>query len=210
MPPITAPQAILGGSSNCAAFTSPSSISNVSITAGSSTVPILRGSPQRLTNFMEAFQVGYVRAVAAAAGCVVNPAPEIDEGIDLTLTHVATSHLIDKARLEIQLKAVSVPLAPGASNVSVRMKRVRYDELRIADPSVSKILVVMSVPPSQNDWIHASQNRLKVHHAAYWVNLDGAPATAAAQPTVSAPVSQIFDDIALCAMMGRIGQGLKP
>jgi hypothetical protein len=175
-----------------------------------STLPILRGSPERLSNFAEAFQIGYVRSVAAAAGCVVIPAPEIDVGIDLILSHRADSHLLDKARLEIQLKTTNKLVTPTTTQLSIQMRKKRYDQLRIVDPSIPKILVVMSVPKSQDDWVHASHDRLKVHHAAYWVCLDGAPATKAANPSASAPVSQVFDDVALCAIMTRIGQGGKP
>ncbi len=32
----------------------------------------------------------------------------------------------------------------------------------------------------------------------------------AQRPTVAAPLSQVFDDIALCKIMERVGKGQKP
>ncbi|MEV5069016.1 DUF4365 domain-containing protein [Microbacterium sp. LMI12-1-1.1] len=170
--------------------------------------PIVRGSPKRFTDLMEAYQEGLVRAIAAASGVVVSR-PEIDEGIDLTLTHRSDVHThVESARLEVQLK--STYTASTTTGFSVQISRDRYDYLRTPNPSIAKILIVMSVPPSQDDWIHATDKRARVHNAAYWVNLEGMPSSAAAEPTVTAPFTQRFDDRALCDMMVRIGKGGAP
>jgi hypothetical protein len=180
-------------------------------TTGPSAQPILRGSPHRHYDLAEAFQIGYVRSVAAAAGCVIMGVPEIDEGIDIILSHTSTSHIIgDKARLEIQLKTTNTLVTAGMTHISAPMKKSRFEEMSFVSPTVPKIVVVMSVPTSQNDWILATPDHMQVSHAAYWVNLDGAPAPTAARPSAKAPVEQLFDDVALCAIMARIGQGGKP
>lgn len=169
---------------------------------------IIRGSPKRISDLKEAYQEGWVRAVAAASGVVVAK-PEIDEGVDLLLTHRSTVHLNgEPARLEVQLKATET--AANGTGFSVQIERDRYDYLRLPDPAVRKILIVMSVPPSQDDWVHASDKRARMRRSAYWVNLDGEPEKAAAMPSVTAPLTQRFDDRALCDMMVRIGQGGKP
>lgn len=166
----------------------------------------LRGSPERITNHMETFQMGLVRTLVAASGSVA-AVPEIDEGVDLVVSHRSVKHVVE-ARLEVQLK--STRRTPGKQGLRFKLERERYDYFRTADPTVSKIVVVMSVPASQNDWVHATATRLKVRNAAYWVNLDGAPETDAASITLYAPSSQIFDDVALCGIMERIGRGDKP
>lgn len=170
--------------------------------------PIVRGSITRVSDFKEMYQEGLVRAIAAASGVVVAK-PDVDEGIDLILTHRSDVHTaLDKARLEVQLKATAT--APSGTGFNVQIAQDRYDMLRTANPAVPKILIVMSVPPSQDDWIHLTDKRARVRHSAYWVNLDGAPATTAKKPTVTAPLLQRFDDRALCEMMVRIGGGGKP
>jgi hypothetical protein len=170
--------------------------------------PIVRGSTKRLQNFKEMYQEGLIRAIAAASGVVI-ATPGIDEGIDLILTHRSNVHThVDVARLEVQLKATETP--PNSNGFSVQLAQDRYNMLRSENPAVSKILIVMSVPRSQDDWIHLTDKRARVRHSAYWVNLDGAPATTAKEPTVTAPLTQRFDDRALCDMMVRIGGGGKP
>ncbi|PZF09194.1 DUF4365 domain-containing protein [Curtobacterium sp. MCPF17_011] len=158
---------------------------------------------------MEALQGAYVRSVAAASGAGIS-VPEIDEGIDYVLTHRADSHLFDTARLEMQLKSTTRESNANSNTISVQLTKKRYDYLRTPDPTVPKILVMMTVPAKQADWIHADHDRLHVRHASFWLNLEGFPASTAKNPTVSVPIHQIFDDIALCAMMSRIGQGGKP
>lgn len=173
--------------------------------------PILRGSPQRISDLKEAYQEGLIRSIAAASGIVV-ARPEIDEGIDLILTHrLPGTHTIDDvARMEVQLKATAAANSRTQTGLVVKLKRDRYDLLRKVDPSVPRILIAMSVPPSQDDWVHASDKRARVRHAAYWVNLEGAPTSSAAKVSVTAPFTQRLDDRALCDIMIRIGRGGKP
>ena len=109
--------------------------------------PVLRGSVERATDHMEVYQAGYVRAIAAAAGCVPSWM-EIDEGVDLALTHRSPHHTVgDKvARLEVQMKATSATLTAGSTHVSARMKRERYNEFIVPNPTIHKIIVVLSMP----------------------------------------------------------------
>lgn len=157
---------------------------------------------------MEHLQIGYVRTVAAASGAVVSGVPEIDEGIDMVLTHKSEEHLYGVARLEIQLKSTS--RVPSRGRLSVTLEADRFEYLRSEIPALGKILIVMSVPKEQDKWVLASKSMLKVRHAAYWANLADLPPAVGDSKTVSVPTSQIFDDVALCAIMARIGQGGRP
>lgn len=177
--------------------------------------PVVRGSPKRMNDMMESFQQAYVRGVAAAAGGVVAGKPEIDEGVDLRLTHRADVHQQgDKtAQLEIQLKAsADGPIAQG-KYISATLSRARYDEIRATDITVNKILVILHMPAAQDKWLKVRSDALWLHHRAYWVNLQGAPPIKNPKQkslTVRAPTTQVFDDLSLCRMMQRIGQWGKP
>jgi hypothetical protein len=159
---------------------------------------------------MEAYQASYVRAVAAAAGCVIGNL-EIDEGIDITLRHTSAVHTIQGniARLEVQLKATTT-FNPHAQSLSVKMKGSRYNELVVAGPHVPAILVALAMPSDPADWTIASHESLAIHHCAYWVNLAGRSETTAEEKTVQVSKAQIFNDVALCQMMARIGAGDAP
>lgn len=181
-----------------------------SMSVGAPTV--LRGSPQRGFNMMEQFQIGYISAIAAAAGCNIVGTPVIDEGIDFVLSHRSDQHQQTGAvYLELQLKSTSqfagTTTRPA---ISSNMRADRYKEFTSTNPSVNRIVVVMSLPSDQNLWLTASHQQLSLKHCCYWVNLRGAPASTAARPTVSAPTANIFDDVALCGIMQRIGQGGQP
>lgn len=183
------------------------------MTAGPPPHPLaqpIRGYPTRLTDFMEALQGAYVRAVAAAAGCILSK-PEIDPGVDFELRHKSTTHTgvgDEVARLEVQLKATTHP--PGRRHLSAALERDRWDHFAVGNPSIHKIVVVMHVPPSPANWTLANPRHLRVHHAAYWVNLAGQTSNGCATQVAQAPLSQPFDDVALCHIMMRIGQGGSP
>jgi hypothetical protein len=163
---------------------------------------------------MEAFQEAYVRGVAAAAGCVVHGRPEIDEGVDITLTHTSETHQTDDntVYLAIQMKSSSKGLIHEGKFASATMRRNRYDSFRAENVTVHKIVVILHMPAELEDWIRVGDDALLLHHKAYWVSIRGntpiEPGTESAQ--VKAPVEQIFDDLALCRIMQRIGQGGVP
>lgn len=169
----------------------------------------LRGYPSRYKNMMEQLQVSYITAIAAAAGCIMST-PIIDDGIDIELKHKSDKHVSipDRvARLELQLKATADPLNADGS-ISFPMSRDRWEYYRTKVPTVAKIVVIMSLPKRQQYWTYAREKSLSVHYAGYWVNIADAPDTDAKHPMVRA--KHLFNDIALCDIMERIGRGGAP
>lgn len=159
---------------------------------------------------MEQFQLAYVSAVAAAAGCVVVGKPSIDEGVDLEIRHKCAQHQRDGvARLEIQMKATSSPANKDGS-LSVQVSKDRFMYFASSNPTVDKIVVVLSLPGHQENWLSSTPDALFLRHCAYWVNLAGRDEPLASEPTISAPPSQVFDDVQLCEIMTRVGQGGSP
>lgn len=176
------------------------------------TVP--RGLHHRHSEWMEAHQMAWLRAVAASAGCIVSPPELIDDGIDVRLesrheAHTAITENI--AQLRVQLKATSGSQSGDVLKVKVSRHRVR--EYAIPDPHVSMIVVALSMPAKREHWTYVGHRSLSLFGRSAWVNLAGTAVEDGDrhdQLTVSAPVSQSFDDVALAAMMGRIGKGEQP
>ncbi len=75
--------------------------------------PAARGT-LATTACMETLQVGYLHAVAAAAGCSLSQ-PFPDNGIDWHVSHSAPGHLVDdEVTIKVQLKATSqIAPTPG-------------------------------------------------------------------------------------------------
>jgi len=164
-----------------------------------------------VTQFMEELQRAYVSAVAASAGCIPSNWV-IDDGVDVTLSHRSAEHTISggQARIDIQMKATSAYIGVESDHVSAHMTGARYNEFACVTPHIPRIVVILSMPGSQELWTAADHNTLSISHCAYWVNLAGQPLTTQTHITVSAPKSQILDDISLCAIMQRVGSGGQP
>ncbi|WP_405782356.1 DUF4365 domain-containing protein [Streptomyces sp. NBC_00859] len=171
---------------------------------------LLRGS-LATTACMETFQVGYLHAVAAASGCSLSQ-PFPDNGIDWHVSHGAPDHTVDdEVTIKVQLKCTyqTAPDPPGAS-FSFTLDNAHLVKLARTPVSVHRILVVMLVPRTQDDWLRAGPDRLDLRHCCYWTNLAGHPVTGRHKTTVRIPTSRIFDDRALCGIMARVGAGGRP
>ncbi|MEU6118992.1 DUF4365 domain-containing protein [Streptomyces sp. NPDC047117] len=163
------------------------------------------------TASMETLQVGYLHAVAAAAGCsLAQPFP--DNGIDWHVSHSAPGHTIDdEVTIKVQLKCTYQvrPRPPGAS-FGFTLDNEHLVKLARTPVAVHKILVVMLVPRSPEDWLLASHDRLELRHCCYWINLAGRQATGRRKTTVRIPTTRVFDDRALSEIMTRVGAGGRP
>ncbi|MHC0428664.1 DUF4365 domain-containing protein [Streptomyces sp. O3] len=163
------------------------------------------------TACMETLQVGYLHAVAAAAGCSLSQ-PFPDNGIDWHVSHSAPGHTVDdEVTVKVQLKCThQLPPNPPGPAFSFTLDNAHLEKLARTPVSVHKILVVMLVPRSPDDWLRAGHDRLELRHCCYWTNLAGHPVTGRRRTTVRVPTSRIFDDRALREIMTRVGTGGRP
>ncbi|MFE5855278.1 DUF4365 domain-containing protein [Streptomyces sp. NPDC056500] len=166
------------------------------------------------TACMETLQVAYLHAVAAAAGCSLSQ-PFPDNGIDWHVSHGSPDHSVDdEVTIKVQLKS-TYQLAPHPGfaqrpDFPFTLNNDHLVKLARTPVSVHKILVVMLVPRTQDDWLRADHDRLDLRHCCYWTNLAGHPVTGRHKTTVRVPTSRIFDDRALCEIMTRVGAGGRP
>ncbi|HET9380976.1 MAG TPA: DUF4365 domain-containing protein [Streptomyces sp.] len=178
-------------------------------------LPLGRATPARgslaTTACMETLQVGYLHAVAAAAGCSLSQ-PFPDNGIDWHISHSSPAHTVDdEVTIKVQLKATyQIPPDPPRRTFSFTLDNEHLVKLARTPVSVHKILVVMIVPRARDQWLRAGHERLDLRHCCYWINLAGHPVTGRHRTTVRIPTSRIFDDVALCEIMTRVGSGGTP
>ncbi|GHF39488.1 hypothetical protein GCM10010218_20960 [Streptomyces mashuensis] len=170
------------------------------------------------TACMETLQIGYLHAVAAAAGCTLaQPFP--DNGVDWHVSHSAPGHTADdEVTIKVQLKSTyqlgprRLPARPGTPPVTFpfTLDNDHLAKLARTPVAVHRILVVMLVPRARDDWLHAGHDALELRHCCYWTNLAGHPVTGRRRTTVRIPATRVFDDRALCEIMTRVGAGGRP
>ena len=149
----------------------------------------------------------YVRAIAAVAGFAAS-VPEVDDdSVDLQLYSRSADGLPLRPRLDLQLKCTSKDVIHG-DQVVYRLKRKNYDELRITQFMVPRLLVVVHIPESDEEWVSHSEKELVIRRCGYWVSLMGMPETTNKGDKVSVqlPRANVFDVAGLRGLMGRAGR----
>jgi Domain of unknown function (DUF4365) len=173
------------------------------------------GAPVRgalaTTSCMETLQIGYLHAVAAAAGCTLSPAFP-GNGIDWHISHTARGHSVgSEVTIKAQLVCTDrIPPHPGGPSFGLTLDNEHLVALARTPVSVPTILVVMIAPRAMGEWLRASPDRLELRHCCYWTNLAGHAVIGRHKTNVRIPTSRIFDDRALCEIMTRVGAGGRP
>jgi hypothetical protein len=163
-----------------------------------------------LSQRKEQFSSAYVRAVASVAGFSLAK-PEVDEdSIDFILAQRGGGGTIHSPRVEVQLKCTGRDIINNGT-LHFPLKVKNYDDLRIEDVLVPRILVVLCVPENMTDWLDHTEEALLLHYCAYWASLRGmAPTLNTASVTIEIPQANVFSAEALSGIMGRVGMGELP
>jgi hypothetical protein len=158
----------------------------------------------------EQFSNAYVRAVASVAGFTLAKPEVDDDSIDLILAQRGGAGTVRSPRMEMQLKCTGRDIINnGGLHFPLKLKN--YDDLRVDDVLVPRILVVLCVPDDLSDWIEHTEQQMLIRHCAYWVSLRGLPASPnIANVTVQLPQGNLFNPASLTQIMARIGGGGLP
>lgn len=154
----------------------------------------------------EALSQAYVRAVAAAAGYEASERSFDTDGVDMALR--AGGEM--RPGLDLQLKA-TVNLEPPRNGLrSFRLKARNYELLRV-DSQVPRLLVVLELPRTEDQWLSVSPERLVLRRCAYWLGLHGSPKTESTSAVrVRIPASNRLDVAALRMLMDKSRHGRIP
>jgi hypothetical protein len=158
----------------------------------------------------EQFSNAHLRAVVAVAGYgVYKPEPD-EDSVDWGIAARGGGGSFRSPRLELQLKCAATDLEDGPV-LRYRLKLKNYNDLRVEDLLVPRILVLVRVPEQMGDWLRQSEDEMALRHCGYWVSLRGRPETAnASTVTIEVPRSQVFSVAALQGLMSRISAGDVP
>lgn len=96
--------------------------------------------------------------------------------------------------------------------VAYRLKLKNYNELRVDEYQVPRVLVLVLVPPGVGDWLEQTVEKLAMNSCGYWVSLVGKPEVSIQgdKTTVHFPKPQMFDVTQVDSIMDRVANGGKP
>ena len=152
----------------------------------------------------EQFSNAFVQAVASVAGFALSK-PNVDEdSIDWTISARSSQQTPKRPKLDVQLKCTST-LQTSGDAFSFPLKIKNYDDLRVEEVHVPRILVVVSVPERIEDWLTQTPEQMILKKCGYWVSLRGQPSTINSETvTVRVPADQVFTPEAVRAILQRI------
>ena len=142
------------------------------------------------------FSLSYIEAVASHAGFQVEEVRVDFDSVDGTLK----ADFGKRPRIEFQAKATARDVV-RESNVHFPLSVKNYDDLRL-EAINPRILIVLVMPESIDEWINQSDEELCLPYCAYWVSLNGRPASSNQDTiTVYLPLVNVFDSAQLTRMM---------
>lgn len=152
------------------------------------------------SNCQEQLSDAFLSGVAATAGCAMSrPVPDNDS-IDWTIS----CRLPRRPKLDVQMKSTTVA-APCDSDFRFSLKLKNYNDLRLDDVIVPRILVVVTVPRRQEEWLDLSPEGLVLRYCAYWMSLAGMPRIRNTKSTsVIIPSRNLLTPAVLRELMQRI------
>lgn len=151
----------------------------------------------------EQFSIAYVRAVASVAGFSAMKPEVDDDSEDLILSGRVVEGVPSRPKIALQLKCTSEDVL-RKDEVIYSLKRKNYDELKHTGLIVPRLLVVVHVPESEEEWLRHTEDELTLRRCGYWISLLGWPETAAtSRVSVRLPRANVFDVAGLRSLMGR-------
>lgn len=108
----------------------------------------------------------------------------------------------------VQMKATVAHPAERKGRLSYFLAGIdSYNKLRAETIAIPRLLVVLFLPQSAEEWLTHTEDELVLKRCAYWVSLKGAPETAnVTGQTVYLPRGQRFSPEELLALMERIAR----
>ena len=156
----------------------------------------------------EALSRAYVLAVAAQAG-LLSSRPDPDYGIDLSLRAVEIHnrrHADTSVQIDLQLRSTTRASVTETA-VTYDLDVDTYNALRTASAGCPRYLVLYVMPEDESEWLSQSPIELCLRHCAYWLSLDGTPATTAVSTIrVAIPLANVFSADALRGLMKQAAQ----
>jgi len=153
--------------------------------------------------------IAYVLAIAAHSGFATEVKRIDMDSVDITVEakgQLTSQSILHAPKIDIQLKASYRCDLSDPDEIPYDLKIKNYNELR-GNYLVPRILVVLSLPTSQNDWLTHSINELIMKNCAYWLSLKGFPdENNDTKKRVKIPRNNVFSQTAIKEILERVSE----
>jgi hypothetical protein len=122
----------------------------------------------------------YLHAVASHAGfsCEYRNRHLDGAGVDATITEdgrkLDADSVLTSFSVDVQLKATYQDLTEREGKIAYELLLSHYDKLRLEEVAAPRLLVLLRLPRSPEEWLTISEESLVAKRCAYWVSLRGA------------------------------------
>jgi hypothetical protein len=156
----------------------------------------------------EQFSHSFVGAIASIAKFATYKPSVDDDSIDIGFSLKGGSGTICSPRLEAQLKCTSADVRKNECLHFPLIKK-NYDELRIENVHIPRILIVVLVPDNVQECVqHDEEEALILKRCGYWISLRGFPESKNQNSvTINIPRENIFSVDSLRGIMTKVGKG---
>ncbi|WP_309117558.1 DUF4365 domain-containing protein [Saccharothrix sp.] len=172
-------------------------------------VPRIRDGGLTPSARQEQFSLGFLRMIAAAAGCSVNEHATDYDGVDVTIAASADYLTWYCPSIDVQLKCTTQHRLLRDDHLAWPMERDPF--LKLINPKRfnGALLGVLLVPENHDGWLDLSDEGLVSASRMYWEHSSklGSIEEGRASKTVHLPRSNLFDVESLKGIMQRIGDG---
>jgi hypothetical protein len=154
----------------------------------------------------EQFSHSFVGAIASIAKFSIYKPSVDDDSIDIGFCMKGGGGTRCSPRLEAQLKCTSADILKNDC-LHFPLTKKNYDELRIENVHIPRILIVVLIPDNIQECIqHSEEEALILKRCGYWVSLRGLPESKnQSSVTISIPRKNIFSVDSLCNIMTKVG-----
>lgn len=120
----------------------------------------------------EQYSLAFVSAIASVEKFATHKPFVDDDSIDIGFSQKRGSGTISSPRLEAQLKCTSGDFLKD-DYLHFPLKKKNYDDLRIENVHIPRILIVVQVPDDIQDYLEHNEEALIMKGRGYWLSLKG-------------------------------------
>jgi hypothetical protein len=161
-----------------------------------------------ITQQQEQFSNAYLLAVATVAGFKLAKTDIDDDSIDFSISGKGFNGKYSRAQLDVQLKCYIQHRSIGIQGFSYPLKIKNYNDLRVTDILIPRLLMVVVVPEKISDWLTQSDNEAQMKYCGYWQSIrDMRETSNTSTVSITIPQTNRLDVQGLTELMQRVASG---